>query len=89
MRQWTRSCPFPSTADAETGAPGVWRRTWPDSHHDFVLEIGGRTVARLYRHNDNTRWRWFGQVAGAPSGICDTRVEAIAAVNEFVRRDLA
>lgn len=62
-----------------------WRRTWPDSHHDFVLETGGRAVGRIYQHPDNSRWQWFGWTEGGRTGVCDTRAEAVAALEALAR----
>lgn len=57
-----------------------WKRTWPDKPFDFVFERDGVDVGRIYRHQDGQRWQWFGWTKGAPSGVCDCRADAIAAI---------
>ena len=58
-----------------------WRRTWEDKSFDFVAELEGKTVGRIYRHW-NGEWLWFLQWNHAPgvSGNCETRDEAIGAL---------
>ena len=58
-----------------------WRRTWEDKPRDFVAELDGKTVGRIYKHWTG-EWLWFLQWDHAPgrSGNTETRQGAIDAL---------
>ena len=57
-----------------------WRRSFPDTSHDFTAYDGEITVGRIYRHWDEKRWQWFFQLIPASSGCGNSRQEAIDAL---------
>lgn len=62
-----------------------WTRTFEGRQFDFVAELDGRKIGRIYRHTDKIRWQYFAWLADrtGKNGVCDNRQDAIAEIERL------
>ena len=68
-----------------------WRKTWDDKEDDFVCEVDGQKVARMYLHHTGV-WTWFMNASWLPgiNGASDApRKAACEAEDAFDRAQAA
>ncbi len=63
------------------------RKTWFDKEDDFVCEVDGKSVARMYLHHSGV-WTWFMNASWLSSvtGASDTPLEAACAAEDAYDR---